>query len=221
MIAEMDARGVKARARTTALHRRPVVGVLGSSDDSFAAHVDLATQVGHWLAAEGYDLLTGGGDGMMAAVSRAFYEHPVRRGFVIGIVPGRVPALEALAGRDEAEPPLEYDMDPRYPNPWVELAIYTHLPLGGQEGTAELSRNHLNVLSSDVLIALPGREGTMAELWLARQYGVPAIAYLPADTDISLPAGVPSSSHFDEVTRFVDAQLRGSRGAQTDRRHDI
>ena len=218
----MDARRVKARARTAAPHRRPVVGVLGSSDDSFAAYFDLATRLGHWLAAEGYDLLTGGGDGMMAAVSRTFYEHPARRGIVIGIVPGKVPALEALAGRHEAEPPLEYEVDPRYPNPWVEVAIYTHLPMGGQEGTAELSRNHLNVLSSDVLIALPGREGTMAELWLARQYGVPAIAYLPTDSDIALPAGVPSSSSFDEVTRFVGAHPgSGRKSTCVDRLHDI
>ena len=216
----MDVRTVKARAQANALGRRPVVGVMGSGDDTFSAHVELATRLGRWLAGAGCDLLTGGGAGMMAAVSRAFYEHPRRRGLIIGIVPGRVPALEALAGRRAAERPIEYEVDPveyevdpAYPNRWVELAIFTHLPLGGREGTAALSRNHLNVLSSDVIVALPGREGTMAELWLAGQYGVPAMAYVPKDGSVSIPPDVPHSSDFDELTRFVGAHIdRGEAG---------
>jgi len=39
---------------------------------------------------------------------------------------------------------------------WIELVIQTHLPLSGARGADPLSRNHINVLSSDVLIASVG-----------------------------------------------------------------
>ena len=39
-------------------------------------------------------------------------------------------------------------------NRFVELPIRTHLHLSGAQGTELASRNHINVLSSDVVIAL-------------------------------------------------------------------
>lgn len=204
----MDVPVVKARSRRDAPHRRGIVGVMGSGDDSFAAHLHLAVQVGRWIAHQGWHLLTGGGGGMMAAVSQAFFETPGRGGLVIGVVPGFVSALDRLETRAaDLDQPIEYRVDPDYPNPWVELVIYTHLPLVGPQGTWKLSRNHLNVLSSDVVVALPGREGTFSELWLAWQYGIPAIAYHPTGLDSRVPAGVPRVTEFDEVARFVRASV--------------
>ena len=137
------------------------VGVVGSGT---LEHDDEARPVGELLADLGVNLLTGGGSGVMRAVSRAFIQRGGGRGICIGIIPC---ASEA----DRSTP------KPGYPNEFVELAIYTHLPYSGQQGTDDLSRNHINVLSADVIIALPGDAGTESEMWLAVRYGVPTVAY--------------------------------------------
>ncbi len=166
--------------------RLPVVGVLGSGEK---AHAGKAEAVGRWLAGEGVHLLTGGGGGVMTAVARAFQAVESRAGLVIGIIP---------SSADPAVP------RPGYPNPYVELAIMTHLPLGGTSGTDVLSRNHINVLSSDVLIALPGGAGTASEVALALLYRRPIAAFLDDRGDIpELPAEVPAFSALADVQAFV------------------
>jgi uncharacterized protein (TIGR00725 family) len=168
--------------------RLPVVGVLGSGS---VAHQERARELGRWLAGEGVHLLTGGGGGVMSTVSRAFSEVPDRRGLVIGIIPG--------ASREEA-----FEPRPGYPNPWVEMAVFTHLHLSGGSGTSPLSRNHINVLSSNVLVALPGGAGTASEVSLALRYHRPLIAYLRARSEIpDLPAAVPVESDLERVKEFV------------------
>src|SRR5215831_12725350 len=122
--------------------RLRVIGVMGSGSDEHRARSE---PLGRWLATEGVHLLTGGGGGVMAAVSKAFHETAGRRGLVIGVLPS--------SGADPAEPKRGY------PNPWVEVPIFTHLPLTGERGTDPLSRNAINLLSSDVVIFLPGRSG--------------------------------------------------------------
>ena len=160
--------------------RRKVIGVMGSGSEE---HAELADPLGRWLAERGYDLLTGAGPGVMTAVSRAFSEVPGRRGIVIGIVP---------AGRAEG----------LYPNPWVEIPIFTHLTgRGGPLG--EDSRNHINVLSSDVIVALPGASGTRAEIELAIRYEKPVIAFWPTAPGSQLPPDVPIARDLEEVKRFV------------------
>jgi uncharacterized protein (TIGR00725 family) len=156
---------------------------MGSGRDE---HAHLAEPLGHWLAAEGFDLLTGGGGGVMAAVCRAFQGVPGRRGVAVGILP--------------AGPP------PGYPNPWVDLAIQTHLPQRGAEGAGERSRNHLNVLSARVVVALPGGPGTATEVELALRYGRPLVAFLGPDGVIDgwpaerLPA---VADGLGQVTEFI------------------
>jgi len=49
------------------------------------------------------------------------------------------------------------------------------LPSRGEEGGTPGSRNHLVVLSGDVIVALPGGAGTASELRLAREYARPVI----------------------------------------------
>jgi uncharacterized protein (TIGR00725 family) len=166
--------------------RLPVVGVLGSGDFEHAAK---AEAVGRWLATQRVHLLTGAGKGVMEAVSRAFHAVPDRAGLVVGIVPsGDAPSIPR----------------PGYPNPFVELAILTHLPLSGASGTEPLSRNHINVLSSDVLIALPGGSGTASEVALALRYGRPIAAFVDARTDIpQLPDAVPMLGALADVQDFV------------------
>jgi uncharacterized protein (TIGR00725 family) len=139
-------------------------------------------------------LLTGGGSGVMAAVSQAFYETPNRRGFVIGIIPCAEGSIRPKLG---------------YPNPWVEIPIFTHLPLSGKRGTEPLSRNHINVLSSDVVIALPGDTGTRSEVALALSYNRPVVGYVESRDEIpGFPIEIPVCSTFEEIQEFVRARLR-------------
>ncbi len=170
--------------------RLPVVGVLGSGKDEHAAK---AESLGRWLATLEVHLLTGAGKGVMEAVSRAFQAVPERAGLVVGVAP---------CGDDPAVP------RPGYPNPFVELAILTHLPLSGASGTEPLSRNHINVLSSNVLIALPGGAGTASEVALALRYRRPIAAFLDQRTDIpELPAAVPILDTLAQVQDFVRHSL--------------
>jgi len=178
------------------VNRLPTVGVLGSGSES---HEEKTKPLGEWLAREGVHLLTGGGGGVMETVSRAFHRVSPRKGLVIGILPG--------TATDSGYSPKQ-----GYPNPWVEIPIYTHLPKSGVEGTDPLSRNHLNVLTADVLIALPGSHGTASEVILAMRYGRPLIAYLENRKQIpELPDEVEVTSDLEAVKAFVRAQLAGTK----------
>jgi predicted Rossmann-fold nucleotide-binding protein len=183
---------VKRRARSRAAAPRTVVTVVGSGR-SADAH---AAEVGRLIATLGHDLLTGGGRGVMEAASRAFFETSPRRGIVIGVVPGCVAGLDALEERIASN--AGYDLPSGYPNEWVELAIYTHLPDSGTQGTLASSRNHINVLSADAIVALPGREGTESEIWLATQYGVPIVAY-----GTHAPHGIHHAATLDDLREFL------------------
>ena len=166
---------------------RPIVGVMGSGAD---AHPGRSGALGRWLAEIGVHLLTGGGGGVMGAVSRAFQAVPDRAGLVIGVLPAD-PGAPGRAPRG-------------YPNPWVEIAIRTHLSARGSDGGSLSSRNHVNVLSSSAIVALPGGAGTASEVRLARRYGVPLIAYLEDRGEIpDLPPEVRAESDFARVRQFV------------------
>lgn len=168
--------------------RLPIVGVMGSGTFE---HDDIAGPLGGWLAGLPVHLLTGGGPGVMTAVSRAFSAVAGRRGAVIGVIPGA--ATEA-----------GYAPKAGYPNPFVEIPVFTHLPLSGDQGCEPLSRNHINVLSADLIIALPGGAGTLSEATLALRYGKPLVALLPTGTDLpGLPADVPRARSLPAVQAFV------------------
>ncbi len=143
-----------------------IVAVVG---DHAKEHRSLAVPLGQWLAGRGVHLLTGGGGGVMAAVSQAFFEWPERRGLVLGVLPAQKPG---------------------YPNEWVVVPIRTHLHgmarpdrSGGEDPKGDFSRNHINALTADVLIALPGGRGSLAELELALSYGKRCFALL-GDGDV-------------------------------------
>lgn len=132
----------------------------------------------------------------MSAVSRAFCEVPDRRGRVIGVLPGEEGSARSKPG---------------YPNPWVEIPIYTHLVFSGKSGQELLSRNHINVLSSDVVIALPGSAGTSSEVALAVSYQRPVVCYLESRDEIpGLPDEVPVCGDLEGIAQFVRSQLQGA-----------
>jgi uncharacterized protein (TIGR00725 family) len=175
-------------------HRKAIVGVIGSGT---SPHSERSEQLGHWLAGKGVHLLTGGGGGVMAAVSKAFYETRGRSGSVIGIIPCQENSVIPKPG---------------YPNQWVEIPIFTHLPLSGAHGTDLLSRNHINILTSDVIVALPGSAGTASEVALAEKYHRPVIAFLESIEEIpGLSGQIRVMSDFDEICKYVESCLMEER----------
>lgn len=168
------------------------LGVIGSGSDEYD---DLAKQVGQLLAQLGVNLLTGGGRGVMTSVSRAFTQAQRERGICIGIIP--------CASERERNRPKD-----GYPNQFIELAIYTHLPHSGDRGKEDLSRNHINVLSCAALIALPGGAGTAAEISLAVDYQKPVIIYSPHQSLVQhFPPSVRRATTLDEVKRFLQERI--------------
>lgn len=154
----------KAKYEPNFLGRRKIVGVMGGSTD----YPELTAPLGRVIAKLGCHLLTGAGDGVMAGVSESFSVYENREGLVIGIIRA-APDWVSRHRRD----PREYA--PNKVNCWVEVPIYTHLHLS----SADLeSRNHINVLTADVVVVLPGKEGTESEVELAMQYGTPVIFFL-------------------------------------------
>jgi uncharacterized protein (TIGR00725 family) len=170
---------------------RPTIGVMGSGTSE---HDDLARPVGELIASLGANLLTGGGPGVMRAVSRAFAGSRADRGISIGIVP--------CASEADRATPKE-----GYPNEFVELPIYTHLPYSGEFGTHDLSRNHINILSCAAIIALPGELGTAAEVSLALRYGKPIVAFGARKMFPRLPETIRVVGDIGELERFLRGEL--------------
>ena len=164
-----------------------------------ARHAHLAEPLGRALARIGVHLLTGGGAGVMESVSRAFSAVPGREGLVIGILP---------AGDTRPDRDADPGTPPGYPNPRVELAIRTHLDARGDDGSGIRSRNHINILSSDVVIALPGSSGTASETELAIRYRRPLILLGDTARAERLPVSVPTAETVDEAVEFVRRALR-------------
>ena len=175
--------------------RRPIVGVMGSHVEG---HPERSRPLGRWIASQGYHLLAGAGEGVVSAVSQAFAQVDGRLGCVIGIVPtGSTVTAESIRA------PLS-----GYFNEWVDIPVITHLGVGDVSGDEPMSRNHINILTSSVVVLLPGGVGTAGEARLAVRYGTPAVAFLNSRDEIpSLPTEVTVSSDFDAVTDFIEQCL--------------
>ncbi len=174
---------------TRAAPRRAIIGVMGSGEHEFA---ELAEPVGRTIARAGYHLLAGGGTGVMTAVARAFTAVPGRAGLSIGVV--RAAGDEHLGERRTTR-----RYRGRGPNPYVEVAILTHLPYSGAQGKHDLSRNHINVLTANAVVVLPGGDGTASELELALEYGRPVVLFIGTRTVAGASA--------DELRRRHGAKL--------------
>ena len=185
----MSAAAGPASPAGASVERIPVVGVMGSGRDP---HSEIAAPVGRFLAERGVHLLTGGGRGVMTEVARAFCQVTPRRGLSLGILPAR-----------SADDPRPVD---GYPNPFVEVPIHTHLPLRGPSGDQAGSRNAINVLSSDVVVALPGGAGTRSEITLALRFRRPLVVYQPANLD-GLPPDANVARDLESLRSFVDEAL--------------
>jgi len=220
--------------------RRPIIGVTGSGTHE---ELRLAWALGEWCALRGFHILTGGGGGVMRSVSRAYAQtREDQGGLVLAVLPG-LPAAHAAdwaAAREQVTSKLQVDQSsgalrcslvlsscleameerivpPRgYPNEFVDLAIHTHLPTSGGCGLSPLSRNHVSVLSADVLVALPGGAGTASEVELAVRYGVPVCRFLGRAGSIAglskaAAAASPAFAGLAPVQAFMEEALRRPR----------
>lgn len=169
------------------VERLPIVGVMGSGTEATCE----AQVVGRLLARMGVHLLTGGGGGQMKAVAQAFVQCPERKGLSLGILP-------CLPG----EPLLPKSSG--YPNAFVELPIRTHLD---QSSTHPMSRNHINVLSSQALVFLWGASGTLSEARLARVYGTPRCLFVVSETLSRYPQSELHSEFADDEIFADDSEL--------------
>ena len=127
-------------------------------------HEAFAIPLGVLLARLEVHLLTGGGLGVMEAVSQGFVSVEKRAGVCIGVLPGQVEEEGCGA-------PLGY------PNPHIEVPIRTHLPGRGEEGVRLHSRNSVNIASADAVVVLPGGSGTASEARLALQFRKPVVGF--------------------------------------------
>ena len=164
--------------------RLPIVGVLGSGSDE---HQDRAAAL-KALAGHARRPSYGAGQGVMAAVSKAFAETPGRKGLVLGVVP--------CIAEDRPE-----FAKPGYPNEWVDVPIRTHLHLSGPQGTDVRPRNHIVIPTANVVVALPGGLGTASEVQLALRYKKPVIAYLSARDEL---AELPPDVKWDPDLKLVN-----------------
>ena len=142
--------------------QRKVVGIMGSGQQPWS---EFSIPLAQWIARQNYHLLTGGGSGVMTAAAAAFCQIENRLGICIGIIPTKVNNAGQFI-------PLN-----GYPNPWVELSIVTPLDRFDSKHKNKISRNYVCVLSSDVIVALPGADGTKNEVNLAISHGKPIILF--------------------------------------------
>lgn len=141
------------------------IGVIGSGNNAYAK---LTWPIGRWIAEQGFNLVTGGGGGVMESAAQAFAQVAHRKGKVIGIIPSAV-TCDRPATRRRHKPPAGY------PNDYVDIPIYTHLHLSGIQGKGLASRNHIIVLTSDLVIGFPGGPGTRSEVQLSLEYNRPLV----------------------------------------------
>jgi uncharacterized protein (TIGR00725 family) len=144
------------------VHKLPIVGVFGSGSPIDADRAHLALGIGAMVASLGAHLLTGGGYGVMEAVAEGYVASPDRAGLSIGIVPRRPDGA--------FDEPIRNSDGRAYPNDFVEIAIRTPLPPRTDDWCAMPARNHINVLTADAIVSLPGGPGTANELEMAAAY---------------------------------------------------
>ena len=178
----------------TKAKRIPVIAVFGAGGPVTEDQKNRARSLGLFIGESGYHLLTGGGGGIMEYSAKGFLLVKNRRGRSIGIIPAKKPPE-------------------KYPNPWIEIPIRTHL--GGGDPISSESRNHINVLSAEVIVALPGGAGTYAELLLAtRIYNRPTIAFIVGNERIGQFTSrdlnrekIPVADTLDSVIQFISTTL--------------
>ena len=122
---------------------RPIIGIIGSGDNACTRDMrEFAKELGDRLVSAGYRIVSGGGGGVMAAVSNGgMNSDNYFEGSIICILPG--------SHKSSA-------------NKFCDIAIPTGFGI---------NRNTVIINTANVLIAIGGGAGTMSEISFAWQYG--------------------------------------------------
>ena len=169
--------------------RRKIIGIIGSGVNPWTEYT---RPLARWIAKQDYHLLTGAGQGVMKSASEAFAKVENRNGVCLGIVP-TIPDLES-----------GFVAKKHYPNQWVEIPMLSPLPTFDGSDVNQISRNYIIVLSSDLLVALPGNIGTRNEINLAIRFQKPLILFAPESEMLDLPQDLSRTSALEEVEEFIE-----------------
>ncbi len=178
--------------------RRPIIGVMGSHENEWE---EFSSSLGKMIAQHDYHLLTGAGGGVMTAVSKSFTQETNRKGSNIGIIP-TIDYDGGYLSREE------------YPNPYIEIPVFTQLGNKEQSDMMPYSRNCVNVMSSNALVILPGSHGTRNEVSLAIQYNKPMILFGPDDAFEKFPDQPTRVDTIEEVQEFLEQACAKIRTAE-------
>jgi predicted Rossmann-fold nucleotide-binding protein len=200
------------------VRKLPIVAVFGQGSAIGAERAALARAVGAVVARLGAHLLTGSGYGVMVAAAEGFTAVEPRAGLSIGIVPRSPDGDFQTPNRDPEGRP--------YPNAFVEIAVRTPLPPRAADWRNEPVRNHVNVFTADVVVALPGHAGTRNELDMVAAYRAESWrgqhrTLLVGPADEFTPEHRALFSHAGDVAaaeRHLGAVLAALRHADTDGR---
>ena len=123
------------------------IGVMGGASGHFEpSHLEKARRLGQAIAERGCILITGGCAGLPLAAARGAKS---KNGLVIGISPGL--SLD------------EHVHKYRSPTEFHDVLIYT--------GSGLMGREVVNIRSSDIVVIIGGRTGTLGELAIAYDEG--------------------------------------------------
>ncbi len=144
-----------------------VIGTIGPSGSHCTEAIyEFGMALGGFIARNGWMVVNGGLDGFMEAVCRGASEAGTGRPVSIGLLPGS---------------------DKATANSWCDVVIPTGLGL---------ARNHLIILTADVLVAAGGGAGTLSELAYAWQHGKTVICHTGFGGSAARMAGTqPDSRH--------------------------
>lgn len=166
-----------------------IVGVMGSGKQS---HENLAVPLGHLLAQKKCHVLNGAGKGTMTSVAKSYVQTSPRFGKIIGIIPCADHGLTPKEG---------------YPNPYVEITIYTPLPTHNLDDKDAVNRNHLNIMSSDLIIALPGTKGTKNEVDIVLTMKKPIIGFGEEVQFEGFSSALEITNNLHKIEKFIDSHL--------------
>ncbi len=172
------------------IDRLPIISVVGSHDRSME---DYAVPLGKMIAEYDYHLLVGSGSGVMSSVSKGFTSVEERAGVCVGVFP---------VGADYDGSLLSHET---YSNRYIEVPLLTPLDAKAERDINPFSRNQVNVMSANAIIALPGDHGTRNEVSLGLRYHKSILLFGPEAEFASFPEQITRVDDFDAVREFLDS----------------
>jgi uncharacterized protein (TIGR00725 family) len=169
------------------LGKQVTICVIGSHSQDWLEYAD---PLGKMLAEEGFNLITGAGGGVMCSVSKSFSSITGRAGKVIGIVP----TIDYHGEKLDRE---------TYSNVYIDIPILVPLDNKAMSDTMPYSRNHVNIMSADAVVVLPGQHGTHNEVSLALMYEKPVILFGETSSFLAFPDAPYRAENLEEVKDFL------------------